>query len=56
MAADLYTAGKLAEELAIPPAKVKKLIDELKIKPDAEKGACKYYGADALKKLRAAAK
>jgi hypothetical protein len=56
MAADLYTAGKLAEELAIPAAKVKKLIDELKIKPDAEKGACKYYGAAALKKLRAASK
>ena len=56
MAADLYTAGKLAEELSMSAAKVKKLIDELKIKPDAEKGACKYYGADALKKLRAAAK
>jgi hypothetical protein len=56
MATDLYTAGKLAETLGIPAAKVKKLIDELKLKPDSVKGACKYYGAAALGKLKAAAK
>jgi hypothetical protein len=56
MASDLYTAGKLAEALGLPAAKIKKLIEELKLKPDAEKGPCKYYGAAALKKLKAAAK
>jgi hypothetical protein len=52
----LYTAGKLAEELGVPAAKVKKLIEEAGIEPDAVKGPCKYYGPAALKKLQAAAK
>ena len=56
MASDLYTPGKLAEALGISAGKVKKLIDELKLEPDAMKGPCKYYGAAALKKLKAAAK
>jgi hypothetical protein len=56
MAAEQLTAGRMAEALGLPAAKVKKLIDELKLKPVAVKGPCKYYGADALKKLKAAAK
>ncbi len=56
MAENLYTAGKLAESLGIPAGKVKKLIEELKIKEDSMKGVCKYYGEAALKKLKAAAK
>jgi len=56
MAEKLYTAGKLAEALGIPPGKVKKLLDELKVKEDAVKGPCKYYGEAALKKLKAAFK
>jgi hypothetical protein len=35
---------------------VKKLLEVLKIDPVAVKGACKYYGAAALKKIQAAAK
>jgi hypothetical protein len=56
MAEQLYTAGKLAEALGISAGKVKKLLDELKIKEDTAKGACKYYGEAALKKLKAAAR
>jgi hypothetical protein len=56
MAAELYTAGKLAETLGISAGKVKKLLEELKINADSQKGACKYYGDAALKKLKAAAK
>ena len=56
MAGKLYTTGTLAEALGISAAKVKKLLDECKIKPDDVKGACKYYGAATLKKLKAAAK
>ncbi len=56
MAEQLYTTGKLAEALGISVGKVKKLIDELKVKEDSVKGICKYYGETALKKLRAAAK
>ena len=50
----LYSTGKLIEELGVPAGKVKKLIEELKLKPDDVKGACKYYGPAALKKLKAA--
>ncbi len=54
--AELYSPAKLAESLGISAGKVKKLIDELKLQPDSVKGACKYYGDAALKKLKAAAK
>ena len=56
MAGELYTSGKLAEALGISAGKVKKLLDELKIKEDSVKGVCKYYGEAALKKLKAAAR
>ena len=54
--AGLYTSTKLAEALGISAGKVKKLLDELKIKEDSVKGVCKYYGEEALKKLKAAGK
>jgi hypothetical protein len=41
MAGQLYTTGKLAEALGISAGKVKKLLDELKVKEDSVKGACK---------------
>jgi hypothetical protein len=56
MAGQLYSPAKLAEALGISAGKVKKLLDELKIKEDSVKGVCKYYGEAALKRLKAAAK
>jgi len=56
MAGQLYTTAKLAEALGISAGKVKKLLDEFKVKEDSVKGACKYYGETALKMLKAAAK
>jgi hypothetical protein len=56
MGGQLYTTGKLAEELGVSVSKVKKLLEEFKVKEDSAKGACKYYGEAALKKLKAAAK
>jgi plasmid maintenance system antidote protein VapI len=56
MAGQMYTAGKLAEALGVSAGKVKKLIEDLKIKEDAAKGACKYYGEAVLKKLKTVAK
>ena len=50
---NLLTAGKIAEAVKASPAVVKKLIQELKLKPDAVKGPCLYYGPGALKKIRA---
>jgi hypothetical protein len=52
----LYTAGKIAGELGISAGKVKKLIEQEGIKPAEVQKGCSYYGADALKSLRAAAK
>ena len=53
---DLMTAGKIAQELSIPGAKVKKAIADLKIKPVAKKGVCSYYSRDVLAKIKAVAK
>lgn len=50
---NLLTAGKIAEAVKASPAAVKKAILELKLKPDAVKGPCLYYGAEALKKIKA---
>lgn len=47
----MLTAAKLAESLQVSQGKVKKLIDQLGIEPDDVKGACKYYGPGARKKL-----
>jgi hypothetical protein len=51
---DLLTAGKIAAELKAPPARVKKAISDLKLKPAAKKGACTYYAAADLAKIRKA--
>lgn len=51
---DLMTAGNIATQLKVPPAKVKKAIAELKLKPDAKKGPCCYYGAGAVAKIKKA--
>ncbi|MFQ6103841.1 MAG: MerR family transcriptional regulator [Candidatus Glassbacteria bacterium] len=55
-AGELYTAGKLAQELNVPQGKVKKLIEARGIKPDEVKRGCRYYGAATLQKLKAAIK
>lgn len=51
---DLLTAGKIAAALKAPPARVKKAIAELKLKPAAKKGACTYYAAADLAKIKKA--
>jgi predicted ArsR family transcriptional regulator len=53
---DLLTAGAIAQQLGLPPTKVKKAIGDLKIKPTAKKGACSYYSKDVLPKIKSAAK
>ena len=53
---DLLTAGKIAQQLALPGPMVKKAIADLKIKPVAKKGVCSYYSKDVLPKIKAAAK
>ena len=53
---DLLTTAKLAEKLGISQGKVKKLIEEQKIKPDAARGKCNFYGPAALDKIRKAMK
>ncbi len=44
----------LAVALKVPPAQVKEAIAALKMKPTAKKGACSYYSAAALPKIKAA--
>ncbi len=53
---DVFTAGKIAEALSVPPGHVKKAIETLKIQPAMKKGACNYYSAESLKKIKASLK
>ena len=55
-AAELYTAGKLAEALGISQGKVRKLILAHEIEPDEIKRGCKYYGQVTLEKLKSEVK
>lgn len=51
---DLLTAGAIAATLSAPPAKVKRAITDLKLKPSAKKGVCSYYSKDVVPKIKAA--
>lgn len=51
---DLLTAGAIAKKLEISDGKVKKAIKELGIEPAVKKGACNYYSAAAVDKIKAA--
>jgi hypothetical protein len=52
--ADLLTAAKIAKELSVSDAKVKKAIAALKLKPAAKKGVCSYYERSAVAKIKKA--
>jgi hypothetical protein len=52
--ADLLTAAKIAADLKVSDAKVKKAIAALKLKPAAKKGACSYYAQADVPKIKKA--
>jgi len=49
---DLFTAGKIAEELGVSVNIVKKAIQGLDIQPDEKKGVCNYYHHKNLHKIK----
>ena len=51
-AKEMLTAAKIAEQLGVPPTKVKKVITDLGIEPDMKKGACNYYSTETIKKIK----
>ena len=53
---ELLTGKKIAEKLGVSEGKVKKFIKENNIEPDSTKGACKYYGPDAVSQIGKALK
>ncbi len=53
---ELLTVGKIAEQLSVPAAKVKKVIQELSIEPAVKKGNCSYYSKNELSKIKKAIK
>lgn len=53
---ELLTVGKIAEQLSVPAAKVKKAIQELGIEPAAKKGACNYFSKNDVPKIKKALK
>ena len=50
----LLTAGKIAKELGVSDAKVKKAIQELGLQPEEKKGACSYYSQAQIAKIKKA--
>jgi hypothetical protein len=53
-ATELLTASKIAVQLKASPADVKNAIATLKLKPAAKKGACTYYAASDVAKIKKA--
>ncbi len=51
MADDLKSAGKWAKELKVSDKKFKDALKESGIKPDSQKGACKYYSKKTAEKV-----
>lgn len=51
---EMLSAGKLAEKFGVSAGKVKKAIEKSGVTEDQKKGNCKYYGAAAQKKIKAA--
>lgn len=53
-APELLTAAKIAAQLKVSDAKVKKAIAALALAPAAKKGACNYYAASDVAKIKKA--
>lgn len=53
-ASDLLTAAKIAQQLKVSDAKVKKAIAALGLKPAARKGVCSYYEKGAVPRIKKA--
>jgi hypothetical protein len=53
---ELLTAAKIAEQLGVAPAQVKKAIAAASVAPDAKKGGCSYYGPASVKRIQKALK
>jgi microcompartment protein CcmL/EutN len=51
---DLLTASKIATQLEVSDAKVKKAIAELALKPAAKKGVCSYFAKGDVAKIKKA--
>lgn len=51
---ELLTASKIALQLKVTDAKVKKAIAALKLEPAAKKGPCNYYAATDVAKIKKA--
>ncbi len=51
---ELLTAAKIAVQLKVSDAKVKKAIAELGLKPAAKKGVCNYFAKADVPKIKKA--
>ncbi|MEM4189416.1 MAG: hypothetical protein QW470_07010 [Candidatus Caldarchaeum sp.] len=53
---ELVTVSQLAKQLKTTPAKIRKALEELKIKPKTIKRGCSYYDPSVKEKLEKALK
>ena len=51
---NLLTAGKIAKELGVSAAKVKKVITSLELEADNVRCGCSYYTPASVKKIKKA--
>jgi hypothetical protein len=51
---DLLTAAKIAAQLSVSDAKVKKAIAAIGLEPAAKKGVCNYYKPSDIPKIKKA--
>jgi len=52
--ADLLTAAKIAQQLSVSDARVKKAIAAIGLAPAAKKGVCNLYAKSAIPKIKKA--
>lgn len=49
---EMLSSGKIAEELGVSAAKVKKAIEKAGVEPDDKKGRCAYYSRETFAKIK----
>ncbi len=50
---ELLSTGKIAEQVGVSPAKVKKALEEMQIEPDQMKGKCAMFAPETVGKVKA---
>lgn len=50
---EMLSTGKIAEQVGVSPAKVKKALEEMQRAPDQMKGKCAMFTPDTVEQVKA---